>query len=439
MTARPHRPARLCLAAALAVSAALAAPAAAQEVLAVKGATVRVDPQKVLDKAVILIEDGRIKAVGPNVKVPWNATVIDATGKYVAPAWVLAHGSGGLDRENENMPVTPYLSVLDSVDPVSVYFETARRAGYGTLHILPGNNCAIGGRGMILKPYGKTPEEMAVAERAGMKISLLARRGNRSSHLLTITKALGDAAKAMADLEERLAEYKKLKEAGAPAGDPPKLDPKQEPLAKVLRGKVKAFVYVPGAADVPAALKVMRLLWNRGVLVLGPTCYKAIDLLEPYVRRYKIPLVLDYQLEVVETDPLTKEKKIVCPAAVFARKGLRFAMTTASLSGYYRSGPNLSYYLPQWQIGRAVRNGVPLNVAIAAFTTEPARILGLADRVGRIQPGYDADLQILSAPILEPESVVEKLILSGRVVYDRAKDPRIRHLTGKKTTIEAGR
>ncbi len=407
-----------------------------QDILAIKGGTVRLDPLTILEKATILIKDGRIEKIGKDLEIPWNAKVLDASGKYVMPAWILAQGSGGLDRENENMPVTPYLSVLDSLDPVSLYFETARRAGFGVLHITPGNNCAIGGQGMVLKPYGKTPEQMALLERAGMKISLQAGSGGRTKHLATILKAFEGALLAKQDFDRRKKEFEEEKKNGATTKTEWEevFDPLQQPLLDLLDGKITGFVYIPSAADVPAAIKLCRKYRFPAVFILGNDCYKAADLLAPFVRKRKIPLILDWQIERIETDPVTGKKKIVCPPKVFADKGLEFCLTTASVSGRFRSSPSLAYVLPQWQIGAAVRGGVPFEEALAAFTTRPASVLGLGDRVGKIAPGFDAYIQVLSAAPLEPESVVEYLILEGKQVYDRSKDPRVKYLTGRKTT-----
>ena len=108
----------------------LGSVAFASEKLAIQGATVIHADGTEVANATILIENGIIQAVGESVEVPYDATVIDAEGKTCFPGMVLAHTSSGVDRSNENVSVTPYVSVYDSLDPSSLFFEQS--------HCVPG-------------------------------------------------------------------------------------------------------------------------------------------------------------------------------------------------------------------------------------------------------------------------------------------------------------
>lgn len=421
---------------------ALFAPALpAQDLTVVKAGTLYQGRGKPLQKdVVILIENGKIKKIAKGMKIPWNAEVIDASKSYVMPAWVLAHGSGGLDRENENMPVTPYLTIMDSLDPVSSYFETARRHGIGVLHILPGNMTEIGGRGVLLKPYGRTPEEMALVEKAGMKMSLMPTRGSRSQHLLQIQKAFDDALAHRTEILRQKAEWEEDKKNGATTVKEfdvdQKIDKLKKPLLDMLDGKIPVYLYVPGPNDVANAFSLISKYKLKTVLILGPKCYKAIDLIKRYNRRNpgKLRIILDPVQEVVEKDPVTQEETLVCPAKVFYDAGVPFALSSTSSSGRYGRSGNPALALPWYQVALCVRYGVPEDIAIAAFTEIPATFLNRAKQFGRLEEGMDATMQILAAPPMDPESKVRMLLFEGQIIYDRSKDPRVKQLTGKPKT-----
>src|SRR5262249_41248022 len=152
----------------------LAAPLAAQDLLAVKGGKVVTMAGPVLDDATVLIENGRIKKIGKTaeVEVPWAAKVVAAAGKTVLPTWVLAHSSGGVRGMNEQMQNVPFVSIADAVDPAAVFFEDCLRNGIGTVHVIPGNQTLLGGTGMVVRPFGRTVEDMAVSTNSGLKLSL---------------------------------------------------------------------------------------------------------------------------------------------------------------------------------------------------------------------------------------------------------------------------
>lgn len=393
----------------------------AQDVTAVKAGTLYTGNGKTITGATILIEDGRITKVGKDVKVPMNATVVDASKHYVMPTWVLAHTNGGMDRPNENMPVTPFLRVLDSLDPSSRSFDSARRYGIGTLHVLPGNSTVVAGRGMIVKPYGKTPEEMALRERSAMKASLTPRSGSRSAQIAELRRAFDDAKKARAAHEQAKKDFEEEKKNGATTKEKfeGKIDPLKEPLLDVLDRKTRLVLYVPTATDVPAAVR--------------------------FVRDYKTDtvFVLDAQLEYTERDPITDKETIVCPPKVLQEAGLSFALSGGSSGGRGRfrmpGSSNPTQQIPSWQVAACVRHGMSESAAIHALTTVPARILRLQKQVGAIAPGMDGNLQILAAAPLEPESQVLQLVIEGRVVYERSKDPRYAELTGEvKSGAEGG-
>ena len=427
---------------AAAMATALLASLPAQDITAIKCGKLYVGNGKTLDNVVVLIEDGRIKQVGKDIQVSWDAKTIDASKHYVMPAWIEAHASAGMDRANENMQVTPFLTVLDSVDPSNSYFKNARRYGIGTIHVLPGNATVLGGRGMIVKPFGKTPEEMALSERAAMKGSLQPRSGSRSQHLGQFMKALDDAKDARAEHARKKKEFDEDKKNGATTAEAfeEKIDSKIQPILDLLDRKMTLYLYVPRGSDVPAALRLVQKYRLKTVFVLGSDCWKAVDLLKR-AQRMNIGIVLDSALEVIDKHPVTQEETQVCVAKVFYDAGIPFALTSRSSSSRFSrfrgmirftGGPSHpAQSMPWWQVATCVRHGMSERAAIAAYTTIPAKILGLDKQIGTIEVGKDANFQVLSAAPLEPESQLDYLVVEGTVIYDRSKDPRVKELSGK--------
>src|SRR5262249_1295315 len=201
----------------------LAAPLAAQDRIAIKGGRVLPISGPALDNGVVLINKGKIEAVGKDVAVPAGAKVIDATGKVVIPGFVEAHSNRGMDQVNETNPNVPFLSAVEATDPSQEYFEECRRQGITTAAILPGNNTMFGGQGAIVKTAGGFVDEMVMKRSVGIKISLRPTNDrNRMGHVATIRKELDAARYALADAK-KAAETKPATEEKKSGTEPPPL------------------------------------------------------------------------------------------------------------------------------------------------------------------------------------------------------------------------
>lgn len=422
----------------VAVLAALSLPLAAQDLVAVKAGKLITISGPALSDAVVLIENGKIKTIGKakDVEVPWDAKVIDASKKVVMPTYVVAHTSGGMSRGNENMTNVPYLTVQDAVDPASGYFEEALRNGVGTIHVIPGNQTMIGGSGMVVRPYGKTVEDMAVLSKTGLKMSLgSSRGGSRMAQIQKMRRALKDIKEYMADYERRKKEFEEEKAAGATDKKKfeEKIDEKKQPMVDLLKGKTTAYFYVPSTAELYEAVRLINEYKLKVVLVLGARCDEAAKYLKG-IKSLKTPVILDATVEYYEKDPDTEEEKKHCPAASFSKAGVTYAMSLSN------SNFGWSRY-PWWQMATAIRNGVDADEALKSMTIVPAKILGLDDQVGSLEVGKRANLQILTGDPLKAETWVEKVLLDGEVVYDRSKDARLQYLFGKtdeKSAVKKG-
>jgi imidazolonepropionase-like amidohydrolase len=380
--------------------------------LAVEAGRIITIAGKDIKNGVILIEDGSIKAVGTDVEIPWDAFVIEARDQVVMPGFVMAHTSSGLDRENENMPEVPFISTFDSIDPISTFFEDSLRDGVVAMLVLPGNNTLLGGTGTIVKPYGRTVEDMLIKRYTGLKISLLpSRNTSRMGHMQRFRRY-------MSDLKDYLEEYEQ-KKADAEEEKKPfdeEIDVTKQSMVDLLNKKLTAFIYCDRAADVPKAIEIQKTHQLNTVLVLSPDCYKAADL----IANSKLPVVLDPELIIWETNEQTNEEEMKVIPMIFHKAGVKFAFQTDT-SQYGRR------YL-WYQAATAVKYGMKREEALKSITLYPAQFIGVDNRLGSIETGKEATMLFLTGDPLDAQSWVDRVMIAGEIVYERSKDERLKKL-----------
>ncbi len=150
--------------------------------LAITGGRVTTITAGEIDGGTVLIDGGKIVAVGQNIAVPADAETVDATGKYVMPGLIDAHthvgiaeeaqGWAGNDTNEMTDPVTPHLRAIDAVNPEDRGFEDALGGGVTSVLVAPGSANVFGGETVLLKCYGRTVDEMVVRQPAGLKAAL---------------------------------------------------------------------------------------------------------------------------------------------------------------------------------------------------------------------------------------------------------------------------
>ncbi len=420
--------------------------AGAGDKYAIKAGTVITTNGEAIAEGVIVMEGGKITAVGPldEVKIPWDAAVLDVPELTAAPGFVEACTSSGMDRPNENLDVAPFLNIRDSIDPVAFYFEDSLRWGMTTLNIQQGPSCVIGGQGMVVQPYGLLVEEMMMRPTSGIVMSASPKSGKSRAtqaqalrqafadlrrHLETLVRekrAGDDRARREAlyqgrDLEGergkgRAMEGKAWKVEGLELIPRGEIDEKLEPLLDIVEGRVDVYFYCGAPMDVRLALEIAsdNGFLERTILVLDDSCWKAADL----IAEAGVAVVLDPTLLHRETDPKSEEEVETFVPGVFAKKGINFALRS-------RNTTNESLW---FQAATCIAHGMSRADALAAATTTPAKMLGLEGRVGELKAGAEGDVVLFSGDPLSVTSFVEYVVLDGQLIYDRSQDVRTQHL-----------
>lgn len=393
-----------------------AAPALAEEVVAIQAGKIIPIAGEEIENGTILIQDGRITAIGKDVEVPWDASVIDASDKVVMPGLIEPHSSLGLDQPNEAMPNVPFVSVFEAIDPFSSYFPDSLRNGVTSIHLLPGNDTLIGGQGMIVKPHGASVEDMTVQRNVGLKISLRPTRGrSRMAHISELRRTFEDMKRELEEKEKELEEKAKDGEE-APGTARDQLDIRRRALADLLDGALPAYVYCDNASDVLRAITLSKEHGYKMIPVLGQDGYKAAKLLA----EAKLPAIVDPALVTWERDEETGQEMPHSTPTALKEAGVKFALQSTSST----LGDGYLWY----QAARAVRSGLPREDALRAITLSAAEILGIADRVGSLEKGKEANLLVLSGDPLDIRTWVETVMIEGEVVYERSKDPTLSEL-----------
>lgn len=380
--------------------------------VAVKAGTILPIAKPAVQNGIILIEDGRITAVGKELEIPWDAQVMEATNRVVMPGFVLAHTFEGMDTPNENVPEVPFLSTFDSINPLSPFFEDALRDGIVAMLVLPGNNTLLGGTGTIVKPYGHTVEAMLVRRYTGLKISLKPRPGtNRMGHWQRLRQYLVDLREYLKDYEQRRADAAEEKK---PFEE--ELDPRRVPVRDLLERRLKAFIYCDQAADVLQAIQLHQTNRLDSVLVLGPECYKAARV----IAQANLPVILDSQLIVWETNEATHQEEQRVQTRIFREAKVPFTFQIDSA----QYGRRHLWFAA----ATAVKHGLPRDEALKSITLFPAQLLGIEDRFGSIEPGKEAHLLFLTGDPLDAQTWVDQVMIGGEIVYQRDRDTRLKEL-----------
>ena len=393
---------------------------AADGLVAIKGGRVLPMNGEVIEAGVVLIENGKIKQVGKDILIPKEAVLIDASRGWILPGLIEAHsalglqdpGIGGSD-ELSNPNEAPLL-VLDGINPFDKRIKYAGQAGITTALVAPGRGNLIGGQAAVIKLlFGKPVSEMALLSPGGVKFSL--GEGPKSAYgekgRLPSTR-MGSAyviRKALVEAQEYLAKGKdyELKKNKGKEEEKPKRDLALEPLARLLDGGMTAFIECYRADDIMTALRIVDEFKLKAVLI---GCTEGAKMAEEIAKR-GIPVIAG-PLGIGSKRTETEEAALSVPAAL-AKAGVKVVIHAENALGV-----GAQEELPL-AAALAVKGGLGREQALRAITLTAAEVLGVADRVGSLEPGKDADLVIFNGDPLAYQTRVDKVLINGAVISER--------------------
>jgi imidazolonepropionase-like amidohydrolase len=380
-----------------------------------------------IEGGTVLVEDGTIVGVGTDVDTE-GAEVVDCTGRWIMPGLVDAHshtgvwGEGAKDDYDGNElseAITPYTRALDSIYPDDVGFDDARRGGVTTLGIMHGSANPIGGQVAVVKAAGSVADEMVISEPAGVKMALgenpkrvgefmnRAPRTRMGAAYLA-RKAFVEALEYRADrehFEARLAAQAAKPEGKRTPLREPERDLGKETLLRVLDGEIPVRNHAHRMDDIRTAI---RLADEFGYRLIIDHCTEGWRIPDEIVSR-NIPVAVGPLLG--ERSKLELNHSTPANPGVLVAAGAEVTIMTDS--------PFCPVNHLRDQVIFAIREGLDPERALETVTVNPARILGVEDRLGSLEAGKDADLVVLDGHPWDARSVVVETWIDGERVYER--------------------
>ncbi len=411
--------------------------APAQGVTAIQGGTVLTMAGPAIEDGTVLIRDGKILEVGREITVPAGARVIDASGKYVMPGIIDAmtyYGIRPFELNDASNPITPQNRVIQAFYPYGDFMRGTTgvqkdrdliRGGVTALYIAPGDRQVIGGQGAVVKTWGDDRDSMILREPAAMDMTIgeTAKREGQNP-----TTRMGIAALARKTLieaeayEETLGEFERKKAEGDEDASPPSRDLGKEALVKLLRKEMPARIEVDYLDDIRTALRLadefdFDLILDSGLgaykireelaardipVVLGPPTH-------PFITGGEVSMTADLYNLMSEYN-----------ASLLVEAGVRVALGSFGF-GFGSMGRATQGRWLLIEAAYATGYGLSDEDALKAVTIRPAEILGVADRIGSLEVGKDADILVLDGYPLHVKTWVEKVFINGVLIHDRAE------------------
>ena len=360
-------------------------------------------------KADILLADGKIAAIGTDLTAPADAVVFDANGLDVFPGFVDAHthigldgygiGYEGCDYNEMNDIWTPQLRAIDGINPRDPSLADARRAGVTCVCTGPGSANVLGGTFLAMKTVGDRVDKMVVRDPVAMKCAF-GENPKRCYRDKCDSTRMSTAAFLRGALMQARDYGARKQAANGDITKMPAYNQKLEALLPVLAREIPLKAHAHQANDIFTALRI--------------------------AREFNLRLTLEHVTEGhLIVDELAGEKDVpmaVGPSLTFASK---FELQNKSWStpavltaaGCHVSIITDSSVIPQQYLplcaGMAVKAGMDPFDALKAITINPAEHIGVADRVGSLEVGKDADLVITAGSPFEVLTEVKAVFIDG--------------------------
>jgi imidazolonepropionase-like amidohydrolase len=368
-----------------------------------------------VDGGTVLIQDGKIVAVGPDaeVDVPDGVEIVDAGGSWVLPGFVEAHGHLGVHEEAEGWagqdtnemtdPNGARMRALDAINPAEMGFADALSGGVTTAVILPGSGNPIGGQTVAVKCWGRTVDEMLIRQPVSVKSAL----GENPKRVYGEQKKLPSTRQGVAavirDAFTKAQDYRARRAEAEAEGKPFDRDNTLEVLTRVLDGELAWSQHCHRADDIATAMRLAEEFGYRLIVNHGTEGHKLADILA----ERDIPVVIG-PLFTTRSKVELRERSLRNPG-ILARAGVKIAITT--------DHPVIPIHFLVHQATLAMKEGLDGDEALRSITVNPARIMGLDDRVGSLKPGLDGDVVIWSGNPLDVMSRALRVFVGGREVY----------------------
>jgi len=391
---------------------------------AIVGATIYPVTKPPIENGIVLIEDGRIKAVGKDIPVPKDAVVINAKGLRVYPGLIDAGSVLGLTEisavratvdTSESGEFQPDLQAIVAVNPASEHFAVTRFVGITAALTRPTGGI-ISGQSAVIHLAGWTPDEMCIKNPVALHINVpeglgalpsFARLMLQPEELQRLQEEGGARLRRLREFLERARHYAEAKAKGAGQV----FDPRLEAMMPYVTGKLPVIFHTNSTRGIRTALQLAEQFGLKAVIAGGRDAWKVADLLA----QKKVPVIVGSLWTLPSSDYDPYDAPWANPALLH-RAGVKIAFQSASAA--------TSRDLP-YQVGVACAFGLPYEEALKAVTINAAEILGVDNLLGSIEPGKLANLIVTDGDPLEIVTQVHYLFIAGKPIPLESRHTRL--------------
>lgn len=364
------------------------------------------------------ISDGKIREIGslaPGEAIPdQGEQVLSFPPGIIMPGIIEAHCHMGITEEKKGMegddcnetvdPVTPYLRAIDAINPMDAAFDDAVRAGITAAMIGPGSSNVVGGQFAFVKTRGRRIDDLIVKAPAAMKVAFGENpKVNYSGQGKSPSTRMAIAALLREELF-RARQYADRRRKAEEAGEYFEKDFRLECWLPVLRGEIPLKAHVHRVDDIYTAIRIAREFRLRMTL---DHCSEG-HLIAEELAAEGFPAIVGPDL--TSRNKIEVQNMAFKTAGVLQKAGVELAITTDHPVSLISSLPLCA--------GMAVKAGLDEEYALKAITIHAARICGVENRVGSLEPGKDADIAVFSGNPMEIAAKTLMTIIDGKIVYD---------------------
>ena len=378
--------------------------------ICIKNGTLHTAVSKETFIADILIDGGKIVKIGKGLSAD-GAEVIDATGLHVYPGFVEAHchigldgygiGYEGHDYNELNDPVTPQVQAIDGINPFDPCMKMAAKAGVTCFATGPGSSNSIGGTFAAIKPVGTRVDNMIVKFPIAMKCAF-GENPKRCYQKQGISSRMTNAAKIREALNKAKVYKAKIEAAGDDASKLPAYDQKSEALIPVLNHEIPLKAHAHQANDIFTAIRIAKEFGVGLTLEHVTEGHMIVDELA----KENLPLAVGPPFGHASKFEL--QNKTWETPGILAKAGCHVSIITDA-------PVTPLHYLPLCA-GLAIKAGMDEYEALRAVTINPAEHIGIADRVGSLEEGKDADVVIVDGCPFDVTGVIKHVLINGEKV-----------------------
>ena len=378
--------------------------------ICIKNGTLHTAVSKETFIADILIDGGKIVKIGKGLSAD-GAEVIDATGLHVYPGFVEAHchigldgygiGYEGHDYNELNDPVTPQVQAIDGINPFDPCMKMAAKAGVTCFATGPGSSNSIGGTFAAIKPVATRVDNMIVKFPIAMKCAF-GENPKRCYQKQGISSRMTNAAKIREALNKAKVYKAKIEAAGDDASKLPAYDQKSEALIPVLNHEIPLKAHAHQANDIFTAIRIAKEFGVGLTLEHVTEGHMIVDELA----KENLPLAVGPTFGHASKFEL--QNKTWETPGILAKAGCHVSIITDA-------PVTPLHYLPLCA-GLAIKAGMDEYEALRAVTINPAEHIGIADRVGSLEEGKDADVVIVDGCPFDVTGVIKHVLINGEEV-----------------------